>query len=292
MSHPRPRRSVLYVPADKPRAIAKARTLGADAVIFDLEDAIAPEGKAAAREALRQTLTNEPFDCEVAIRINGMGTEWATEDILAAIAARADAILVPKVTGPEELRIVGDSLADTDAIGRTSVWTMVETPKAILRVAEIAALAETGVPLRALVLGTNDIVLETRVQPGEDRAALVPWFTQIVIAARAYGLDVIDGVFNVFRDEARFEAEARQARLLGMDGKSLIHPVQVEPANRIFAPQPDDIARARSILAAFADPANAGKGVIALDGTMVERLHVNEAERLLALSAGIERLSR
>jgi len=287
MPEMKPRRSVLYVPADKPRAVAKARTLAADAVIFDLEDSVAPEAKPAAREALREALA-EPLAAEVAVRINGLDTEWATEDLLAAIAVRADAVLVPKVDGPEAIRAIVDALDQADALERTAVWAMIETPKALLSLSAIAALAETpGVPLAAFVVGTNDLALATRVPLEPDRAAFVPWLMQIVAAARAYGIDVIDGPLNTFADIARLEAEYRQARALGMDGKSLIHPSQIAPANRIFAPSEEELAAAMEVVAAFARPENAGKGVIALDGRMVERLHLVAAQRLLALAAAI-----
>jgi citrate lyase subunit beta/citryl-CoA lyase len=282
-----PRRSVLYVPADKPRAIAKARTLPVDAVILDLEDSVAPEGKAAAREALREALA-EPLPCAVAVRINGLDTEWATEDLLAAIAVGADAVLVPKVDGPGAVSMVAEALDQADALDSTEIWAMIETPVALLHLAAIAALAdEPQVPLAAFVIGTNDLSLATRVPQSEDRAAFVPWFMQIVAAARAHGIDVVDGPCNVFRDIARLEVECRQARALGMDGKSLIHPGQIATANRIFAPSAEERASAEEIAAAFARPENSDKGVISLDGRMVERLHLVEAERVLVLAAAI-----
>jgi citrate lyase subunit beta/citryl-CoA lyase len=282
-----PRRSVLYVPADKPRAIAKARTLPADAVIFDLEDSVAPEAKGAAREALREALA-EPLPCEVAVRINGLDTEWATEDMLTAIAVGAGAVLVPKVDGPGAVSTVAEALDQADALDSTEIWAMIETPAALLHLAAIAGLADDPqVPLAAFVIGTNDLSLATRVPQSADRAAFVPWFMQIVAAARAHGIDVIDGPLNAFRDTARLEAECRQARSLGMDGKSLVHPDQIAPANRIFAPTAEEQAAAEKVVAAFARPENSDKGVIALDGRMVERLHLVEAERVLVLAAAI-----
>ncbi len=282
-----PRRSVLYVPANKPRAIDKARTLAADAVILDLEDSVAPEEKARAREAMRDALA-EPFESEVAVRINGLDTDWATEDILAALAARADAVLVPKPDGSGDIRVVADALDQADALDSVDIWAMIETPKALLNLPSIAALAdEPDVPLACFVIGTNDLSLATRVPLGEDRAAFIPWFMQIVAAGRAYGIDVIDGPCNAFRDLSRFEAECRQARALGIDGKSLIHPDQIGPANAIFAPTPEERAAAEEVVAAFARPENQNKAVIALDGRMVERLHLAEAERVLVLAAAI-----
>jgi citrate lyase subunit beta/citryl-CoA lyase len=282
-----PLRSVLYVPADKPRALAKARTLAADAIIFDLEDSVAPANKSAAREALRETLA-QPFHCEVAVRINGLDTEWATEDILAIVAVGADAILVPKVEGPGDVRTVAEAFDQADALGTTDIWAMIETPKALLHLPALAGLAdEPDVPLAAFVIGTNDLALSTRVRLAEGRAAYVPWFTQIVAAARAHRLAVIDGPCNDFRDQPRFEAECAQARALGMDGKTLIHPDQIEAANRIFSPTAEEFLEAEAIAAAFRRPENIGKAVIALDGRMVERLHLAEAERLLVLATAI-----
>ncbi len=282
-----PRRSVLYVPANKPRAIEKARSLPADAVILDLEDSVAPEEKERAREAMRDALT-EPFASEVAVRINGLDTEWATEDILAALAAHADAVLVPKPDGPGDVRVVADALDQADALDSVDIWVMVETPKALLNLPSIAALADDpAVPLACFVIGTNDLSLATRVPLSQDRAAFVPWFMQIIAAGRAHGIDVIDGPCNAFRDLPRFEAECRQARALGMDGKSLIHPDQIAPANTIFAPTTEERAAAEQVVAAFAKPENQDKAVIALDGRMVERLHLAEAERVLVLAAAI-----
>ena len=286
-----PRRSVLFVPADKPRAVARARTLAADVLVFDLEDAVLPRAKERARESLREALA-EPFGAEVVVRVNGLDTEWATEDILAAIAVRADAILAPKVTGPAALRMLAEALEQADALAATRIWAMIETPLALLHLTEIAALAERAVvPLSCFVIGANDLSLVTRVPIGEGRAAFVPWFIQIVAAARAHGLAVIDGTCNDIADTAQLEAECRQAKALGMDGKSLIHPDQVAAANRLLAPGAEECAWASKIVDAFARPEHREEGVIALDGRMVERLHLAEAERTLALAAAIGRKS-
>ena len=281
-------RSVLYVPADRPRAIAKAREVPCDALVIDLEDSIAPEGKDAARETMRSSVAEAPFGKPFAVRINAFDTEWATEDVLAALAAGADALLLTKVRGPEDIHQATDMLATADAT--TEIWAMIETPRALLCLPEIVALAEkSAAPLTCLVLGTNDLALEMRATLTPDRAAFVPWFMQIIAAARAYGLSVIDGVLNDFRDAERFEAECRQGRTLGMDGKTLIHPAQIEAANRVFAPSEDDIADARLVVEAFGRPENAGKGVIGMDGRMVERLHLTAAERILAQADTIAR---
>ena len=283
-----PRRSVLYVPADKPHAITKARSLPVDAVILDLEDSVAPDAKGAARESLREALA-EPFGREVAVRINALDSEWATEDILAAIAVGADAILVPKVEGPGVLCTVAEALDQADALGTIDLWAMVETPKALLHLAAIAQLADTpAVPLSTFVIGTNDLAFATHVSLANGRAAYVPWFVQIVAAARAYGLDVIDGPCNDFRDSIRLEAECVQARSLGMDGKSIIHPDQIETANRVFAPTGMERVEAEKIVTAFAAPENQGKAVLALDGHMIERLHLAAAQRVLVLAAAIK----
>jgi citrate lyase subunit beta/citryl-CoA lyase len=288
MADIQPRRSLLYVPADRPRAIAKARTLPVDGVIFDLEDAIAPEAKGEAREALRSALA-ESFNCPIAVRINGLATEWATEDILAAVSVRADAVLVPKVDGPGVLCEVAEALGQADALADTEIWAMVEGPKALVHIAAIAALAERReVPLSAFLIGINDLAVSTRVPLGADRTAFIPWFMRIVAAARAHGIDVLDGPCNTFRDAPRFEAECREARALGMDGKQLIHPSQVETANRVFAPTAEERGEAEEIVSAFGRPENQGKGVIGLNGSMVERLHLAHAERVLVLAAAIE----
>jgi citrate lyase subunit beta / citryl-CoA lyase len=282
-----PRRSVLYVPADRPRAIARALTLAADVLIFDLEDAVLPKAKEGARESLREALA-EPFDAEIVVRINGLDTEWATEDILAAIAVRPDAILVPKVSGSAPLKTLAEALEQADAIARTSIWAMIETPLALLHLAEIAAVADDpAAPLNCFIIGANDLSLATRVPVAEGRVAFVPWFMQIVAAARAHGLAVIDAACNDIADTARLEAECRQAKALGMDGKTLIHPDQIAPANRILAPTAEECAWASRIVDAFAQPQHRDEGVIALDGRMVERLHLVEAEHTLALAAAI-----
>ena len=281
-------RSVLYVPADRPRAIAKAREVACDAVVIDLEDSIAPEGKEAARETMRSSVAEGRFDKPFAVRINGLDTPWATEDVLAAVAAGADAVLMTKVRVPEDIHQIADTLERADS--KAEIWAMIETPRAILCVEEIAALADKSAsPLKCLVLGTNDLALEMRATLTPDRAAFVPWFMKVIAAARTYGLDVLDGVLNDFRDEARFEAECRHGRMLGMDGKTLIHPAQIETANRVFGPSAEEIADARTVAAAFARPENAGKGVIGIEGRMVERLHLLAAERVLAHAEAIDR---
>lgn len=280
----RPRRSVLYVPADKERALAKIATLDCDTVIIDLEDAVSPDAKDAARETMRRFLANSrPDNCEIVVRINALSGEWGTEDLLAARASRPDAILLPKVDGPREVLDANDALDETDASPDLLLWAMIETPKALFNLGSIAELGTNpGTRLACLVAGTNDLIKETGVLATPDRRYLVPWLLQMVAAARSTGIGVLDGVMNDFGDADGFERECAEGRNMGFDGKTLIHPSQIETANRVFAPSADEIAEAEAIIAAFALPENAGKGVIRIDGRMVERLHLAQAERLLA----------
>lgn len=281
---PRPRRSVLYVPATNGKALSKVGTLACDAVIIDLEDAVAPDAKDAAREAMRDFVREaRPQHCELVIRINALSGEWGTEDLLAAVACRPHAILLPKVDGPRDILDANDALDEMDADPELALWAMIETPRAVLNLREIVELGRSpSARLACLVAGTNDLAKETGARMTPDRRNLAAWLSQIVIAARASGLDALDGVSNDFRDLAAFAAECEQGRDLGFDGKTLIHPAQIEPANAAFSPGEAEVADARAIVAAFAEPENAGKGVISLEGRMVERLHLAQAERLLA----------
>ena len=280
----RRRRSVLYMPAGNARALAKADTLDADTVIFDLEDSVDPAAKDDAREALRTFFREtRPKRPECVIRINALAGPWGTEDLLAARACMPDAILLPKVDDAGDIRAAAEALAETDAPQTLRLWAMAETPRFLLNAAGIADYGRNpNNRLDCFVTGTNDLVKETGISAGQGRQYLQPLLTQIVIAARAGGLDAIDGVYNDFRDEEGFTAECAQGAALGFDGKSLIHPAQIETTNAAFSPSPDEIAKARAIADAFARPENAGKGVISLDGRMVERLHLAMAEKLLA----------
>lgn len=282
-----PRRSVLYVPASNAKALAKLAELPVDAVIFDLEDAVAPDDKQAAREALRNwfgAAAKPPF--ERIIRINALATEWGTEDLLAACACRPDAILLPKVNTPREILELDEALDQTDA--DIAIWAMIETAKAVLNLGAIAEFGRDGAArLQCMVAGTNDLAKEIGLTVTPDRRYLAPYLARTVAAARAGSLTALDGPCNDFRNLEQFAAEAREAANMGFDGKTLIHPAQIEPANAIFAPTPEAVAEARAIKAAFARPENAGKGVIALDGRMVERLHLDQAERLLAKADAI-----
>lgn len=280
----RPRRSVLYVPASNAKALAKIAGLDADAVIFDLEDAVAPEAKDDAREALRDYfLANPASKAERIIRINALASEWGAEDLLAARACRPDAILLPKVETPQDVTGVTEILEETDASSSIRLWAMIETPRGILNADEIAELGlrSTG-RLDCFVVGTNDIAKETGTSTGDNRAYLVPWLTQIVLCAKAGKLDVIDGVYNDFADAAGFTFECGQGAKMGFDGKTLIHPAQIDAANHAFLPDAVALATARSIIEAFSLPENAGKGAIALNGKMIERLHLANAEKIMA----------
>ncbi|MBO6540096.1 MAG: CoA ester lyase [Rhizobiaceae bacterium] len=277
------RRSVLYVPADKERALEKVATLDCDAVIIDLEDAVAPEAKEAGRETMRRFLSEKrPKNCEIIIRINALASEWGTEDLLAARGARPDAILLPKVDGPRDVLEADAALDEMDAPAGLALWAMIETPKALFNLGATAELGrDPAARLACLVAGTNDLIKETGVLATPDRRYLVPWLLQMVAAARAAGIDALDGVMNDFRNADAFESECVEGRNMGFDGKTLIHPTQIEAANRIFMPSASEIAAAEEVVAAFARSENAGKGVVAVGGRMVERLHLAQAERLL-----------
>lgn len=268
----RPHRSVLFLPASNPRAIAKAATLAADIVVLDLEDAVAPEAKGAARAAA--VAAAPAFGTRAVIRLNGPDTPWG-EDDRRAVAGTQAAVLIPKVSGP------GDITAYAARLPGRPLWAMVETCRAVGELFAIAAAPG----LAAMVVGANDLALEMRARPGPDRAELLPILTLAVAAARAHGRIVIDAVCNDYSDLSRVAKECAQGCRLGFDGKSLIHPAQISAANTAFAPDQAAIDRARAVVAAFAAPEAAGRGAISLDGRMVERLHLIEAERTLALAA-------
>lgn len=280
----RPRRSVLYMPGSNARALEKAATLPADALILDLEDAVAPDAKGLARTQVCAAVKDRRFGKrEIVIRINGLDTDWGHDDMAAAAEAGPDAILVPKVNDLVDVEHAEQHMGDA----RAALWLMIETPQAIFHANEIAG---AGGRLACLVMGTNDLVKELRAQHTPGREALLASLNLAVLAARAHGITVIDGVYNEIADTAGFEAVCRQGRAMGFDGKTLIHPSQIEGANRIFAPDPGEIARARAILAAFEKPENKGKGAIALDGRMVELLHAEIAKQTVALAEAIEAL--
>jgi citrate lyase subunit beta/citryl-CoA lyase len=269
------------MPASNGRAIEKARTLPCDVVILDLEDAVAPEIKAKARIQAVEAVSQGGFGHrEVVIRINPLDSEWGTEDLAAVASARADAVLLPKVSSPETLFRARGALGN----GNVALWSMIETCQAIVRLDSIVSAASDA-GLTCLVVGTNDLAKEMRCRPSSGRTPLLPILTQIVLAGRMAGLAVLDGVSNVIDDEGLVEAECVQALDWGFDGKTLIHPSQITPANRVFTPTADEVAWAEAIDAAFKDPQNAGKGAIRIDGKMVELLHLEDARRTLAVAA-------
>src|SRR4051812_20374425 len=243
----RPRRSLLYMPGSNARALEKAKTLPADGVILDLEDAVAPDAKTAARDQVAAAVTAGGFGGrEVFIRINGIDTPWFADDLNAATTAAPDAILVPKISTPEQLEQIGARLLSLHANLHTRVWAMIETPTAIFNVRAIAATArDSETRLAGFVMGTNDIAKETRARLLPGRAPMLPWLTTCVLAAREYGIDILDGVFNDISEADGFVQECAQARDLGFDGKTLIHPNQIEPCNAVFSPSAEDVTQAR-----------------------------------------------
>jgi citrate lyase subunit beta/citryl-CoA lyase len=288
--HIRPRRSVLYMPGANARALEKAKSLPADALILDLEDAVAPEAKEAARTQVCAAVKAGGYGRrEVAIRTNGLDTPWGQADLEAAAAVAPDAVLVPKPGSGADIARATEALARAGAPDRTRLWAMIETPLAILNVAEIAAAAtRPGARLACFVVGTNDLVKETRADISRNRRPALYWMSAAITAARAYGLDVLDGVYNNFKDAEGFRRECAHGRALGFDGKTLIHPDQVAIANEVFAPPAAEVAFARKIIAAFDAPANRGKGVITVEGRMVELMHAEMARRTVAIAAAIE----
>jgi citrate lyase subunit beta/citryl-CoA lyase len=286
----RPRRSCLYVPGDKARALEKAASLPADVLIFDLEDAVAPGGKAAARKAVRNAARDRAYGPrEVLIRANGLEAEWGQDDIEMAASAGVDGVLVPKITSGDDVCVADQSLNDAGAVPGFGLWAMIETPLAILNIGEIAA-ASSDTRLTGFVIGTNDLAKEFNAVPTPDRQAFLFSLSAAVAAARAYGLAAIDGVYNDIGNETGLQAECAQGRVLGFDGKTLIHPSQIETANRFFAPSEAELSHAQDVVAAFALAENRGKGVIRVNGQMVELLHRQQAERLLAISDAIRQL--
>jgi citrate lyase subunit beta / citryl-CoA lyase len=285
MTSIRPRRSVLYMPGSNARAIEKARTLAADALILDLEDAVAPESKELARKQVCDAVKAGGFGKrEIIIRVNGLWTQWGEEDLSAAIAARPDAVLVPKVSAASDLQAIEERFAGHDTERKTTIWAMMETPLAILNAGQIAS---AGGRLRCFVMGTNDLIKEFRGVHTPDRANLSAALGISVAAARAYGLQVIDGVYNDIQNAAGFLESCKQAKSYGFDGKTLIHPSQIEPCNTVFAPSKEEVAAARRIIAAFDLPENKGKGAISLDGRMVELLHAEIARQTVAMANAI-----
>jgi citrate lyase subunit beta/citryl-CoA lyase len=287
----RPRRSCLYVPGDKARALEKATSLPADVVIMDLEDAVAPDAKADARRAILNALADRAYGArEVVIRVNGFETEWGQDDLATAASAGVDGVLVPKITSGKDVRAIDRFLRDLGASPDMGLWAMIEMPLAILNIKKIAK-ASVKTRLSGFVMGTNDLAKEIHAVWAPDRLGFLFSLSAALAAARAYGLAAIDGVYNDTGNDAGFAAECEQGRVLGFDGKTLIHPAQIEAANRVFAPDEAELSHAKAVIEAFALPENRGKGVISVDGRMVELLHLEEAERLLEIDDAIRQMA-
>jgi len=285
----RPRRSVLYMPGSNARALEKAKTLPADGVILDLEDSVAPEAKEAARQQVVDAVKAGGFGArEVFIRVNGIDTPWHADDLVAAAHAAPDAILVPKISDPETLERVGRRLLDMHSDQKIRIWAMIETPLAIFNILSIAAEArDSEARLSGFVMGTNDLAKDTRARIVPGRAPMLPWLATCVAAARVYGIDILDGVYNDLGNTDGFETECAQAVELGFAGKTLIHPGPIAPCNKAFSPSPAEVAQARKMIAAFDLPENKNKGVVGIDGRMVERLHAEMARRTVAIADAI-----
>jgi citrate lyase subunit beta / citryl-CoA lyase len=284
----RPRRSVLYMPGANTRALEKARSLPADALIFDLEDAVAPDAKEAARTNVALAAESKAYGKrEIAIRCNGLTTPWAEADIVAIAKSGADAVLVPKVESAAAVTHVVSLLDTSGAPQSMAIWAMMETPKGILRAEEIAG---SHPRLALFVMGTNDLVKDMRARHTPMRLPLMTALGVGMLAARAHDLAILDGVYNDIKDVEGFRAVCQQGVEMGFDGKTLIHPSQVEPCNEIFAPSAEELAMAGKIVAAFKQAKAEGKGVVTVEGRMIENLHVEQAERALALAEAIKQL--
>ncbi len=281
----RPRRSVLYLPASNERALEKARTIACDGLILDLEDAVAPAAKVEAREAACAAAESGAYGRrELTIRVNGMDTQWHADDLAAACAAGPDAIVVPKVNSADEVRSLVAAMASAPA--KTKLWAMVETPVAMLNALDIASASER---LTVLVMGTNDLAKELYAEHVPGRAPLLTGLSLALLAARASGKAILDGVYNDVKDADGFLAECRQGREMGFDGKTLIHPGQVDGANQAFAPSEQAVADARGVLQAWED--GRGSGVVTYNGRMIENLHVESAQRTLSIHESITALT-
>ena len=286
----KPRRSVLYMPGSNKRALEKARTLPADALIMDLEDSVAPDAKTTARENVIAAIqANDYGDRELVIRINALHTPWGKEDLIAAATASADAVLVPKIDDAAELNKVVDLLQINGAPKHLKVWAMAETPLAMIN---INSIARADARLSVLVMGTSDLAKALRIPADRDRSGLRAALSACVLAARAYGIDILDGVHTDLADSDGFQKACEQARILGFDGKTLIHPSQIEVANTIFGVAEEQLAHASEIIAAWDAAAAQGLGIAVLNGQMIEKLHADQARRLLALNAATNRKQR
>jgi citrate lyase subunit beta/citryl-CoA lyase len=287
----RPRRSVLYMPGSNARALEKAKTLRVDGVILDLEDSVAPEAKEIARDQVVNVVKAGGFGTrETFIRVNGVDSSWHADDLTAAAHAAPDGILVPKVSSPDTLALIGRRLLDMGTHHKTRIWAMIETPLAIFNILSIAAEArDSETRLSGFVMGTNDLAKDTRARLVPGRAPMLAWLSTCVAAARIHGIEILDGVYNDIDDTDGFAAECKQGVELGFDGKTLIHPSQIELCNEAFSPSLAEVERARKIIAAFDQPENKRKGVVSIDGRMVERLHADMARRTVAIAEAIQR---
>jgi citrate lyase subunit beta/citryl-CoA lyase len=285
----RPRRSLLFMPGSNARALEKARNLPADGLILDLEDAVAPDAKALARDQIAQAVVARGFGKrEVLIRINALDTPWWIDDLTMAGKAKPDGILVPKISSVADLAAIANRLSDINADQAIRVWAMIETARAVLDADKIAAASrDSEMRLAGFVFGPNDISRETRIRMKPGRAEMVPMITHCILATRAHGLEILDGPYSDIQNIDGFAAECAQGRDLGFDGKTLIHPSHIEACNAIFTPPAEEVALARKIIAAFQQPENAGRGAIQLDGRMVERLHADMAKRTIAIADAI-----
>ncbi len=283
----RPRRSVLYMPAANERALEKAKDLQADALIFDLEDAVSPENKELARDqACAAASSSEYGNRELTIRCNGLDTPWGTDDVLAAAAAAPAAVVIPKVDGPDYLDQVSTLLDKGGAPPSTRIWAMVETPSGILKVDQIAGHERIAV----MVMGTNDMAKELRATITPNRHALLPYLAKCLLSARAADIGILDGVYNDIKDETGFSSVCLQGAQMGFDGKTLIHPNQVAPTNKIFSPSLDELDFHRQVIEEFEAAEKDGRGVLTVNGKMIENLHVDEARRALAIAEAIAAL--
>lgn len=273
------------MPGANARALEKARTLPCDAIIIDLEDAVAPDAKPEARDRATRMVAGRPYGSrEVIIRVNGMDTPWYHDDLAAAVAAGPDAIAVPKVGSAEQVRTIAADMETAGAGSRMGIWAMIETPRAVL---DCLAIAEASERLSVLVMGTNDLTKELAARHVPGRAPVTTALQMCVLAARAAGTVILDGVYNDVRDGDGFAVQAREAMLMGFDGKTLIHPKTVAAANAAYAPAPEDVLKARTLIATYAEAVAQGKGVVVLDGKLIEQLHVDNANRLVALAEAI-----
>ncbi|ABE37734.1 HpcH/HpaI aldolase/citrate lyase family protein [Rhodopseudomonas pseudopalustris] len=290
----RPRRSLLFMPGSNARALEKARLLPVDGLILDLEDSVAPEAKAQARDQIGQAVAAKGYGRrEVLVRINALDSPWWLDDIAMAAKVKPDGILVPKVSSVQDLSAIADRLSDLNADMSIRVWIMIETSRGVLHAEELAAqVHDSETRLAGFVFGPNDISRETGIRMLPGRTAMIPMITHCILAARVHGLTVLDGPYSDIASVDGFALECAQARDLGFDGKTLIHPGQIEACNAAFTPPPEDVAQARKIIAAFERPENAGRGAIQLDGRMVERLHAEIAKKTIAIADAVETMGR